>query len=149
MAQVGDGNEEEVRGEARQGGSAAQQDDEGARRADPPPHQEGTSCSLEKSLDKLTCVLSSQVEEVRQYKKMLMEERRELMANKLAMAEEKRQVVLRRVVRKAHEEETKVRGVSLVASSLLSSASRCLSFVFALYVYIRDAAYSQLSFHDE
>ena len=80
----------------------------------------------------LTCVLPSQVEEVRQYKKMLMEERRELMANKLAMAEEKRQVVLRRVVRKAHEEETKVRCVPLVASSLLSSASRCLSFCFCL-----------------
>ena len=38
-----------------------------------------------------------------------MNERRELMSNKLAMAEEKRQLMLRNKVRKAHEEETKVR----------------------------------------
>ena len=46
---------------------------------------------------------------MRQYKEELMNERRELMSNKLAMAEEKRQLMLRNKVRKAHEEETKVR----------------------------------------
>ena len=45
---------------------------------------------------------------MRQYKEELMHERRELMAHKLSMAEEKRQLMLRRKVRKAHEEETKV-----------------------------------------
>ena len=54
-------------------------------------------------------VVAAQVEEVRQYKEELMNERRELMSNKLAMAEEKRQLMLRNKVRKAHEEETKVR----------------------------------------
>ena len=49
-----------------------------------------------------------QVEEVRAWKNELLTERRDTMERRLRRADDKRQNQLKKIVRKAHEEETKV-----------------------------------------
>ena len=55
-------------------------------------------------------IKSVQVEEVREYKNELLDQKRHMMERKLTRAESKRQVILQMKMRKAHEEETKVTG---------------------------------------
>ena len=53
-------------------------------------------------------IFNLQVEEVRAWKEELLSERKETIERKMQRAEEKRQMQIKQIVRKAHEEETKV-----------------------------------------
>ena len=73
------------------------------------------------------------MEEVRALKEELLSERKETIERKMQKAEEKRQMQIKQIVRKAHEEEAKVENLSIIPHSPVGTSVVCTYAHFQKY----------------